>query len=121
MVASPWLDLTDDDDLALIVAVWPDAPTDDTEEATLGLYLGAAQQQCLDFLDLPEPEEDEEEEPAPDNWRLALIMQTRALWQASRVNEQDQIGLDGQQVTVYPMDWTVKNLLKPRSSKVRVR
>lgn len=115
MTASVWLDPTDDDDLDLIVSVWSDAPAGEDTEAVLALYMGAAQQQCLDYLD----RELEDDVVIPDNWKLALIMQTRALWQATAVNPRDQIGEGEFQVTVYPMDWTVKNLLRPRRSGIR--
>lgn len=126
MAVSPWLDPANPDDLELIETVWPDAPTGDEpgETAALDLYLGAAQQQCLAYLDLPVPEgETDPEMPdtIPENWRMALLLQARALWQLSVTNPAGEIGQDGFSTTPFPMDWNVKNLLKPASSKVRVR
>ena len=50
----------------------------------------------------------------PENYRLAQAMQARALYRSTTVGSGDQFGADGLTVTVFPMDWTVKNLLRPR-------
>lgn len=95
---------------------WADAPVD---EAVLSRYLRAAHGQCLDYL--PHRRDDVTGElvpvvpdPVPDTFVLAQIMQARALWNSVTAGSGDQIGADGQAVTVFPMDWTVKNLLRPR-------
>lgn len=54
---------------------------------------------------------------APESWRLAQALQARALYRSGIAGSGDQIGVDGLSVTVFPMDWTVKNLLRPRAGK----
>ncbi len=49
----------------------------------------------------------------PENWVAAQIMQCRALVRAGIVGDGDRAG-DVEGVVVFPMDWTVKNLLRPR-------
>lgn len=52
--------------------------------------------------------------PVPDRLVLAQVMQARALYRSALAGSGDGIGADGLSVTVFPMDWTVKNLLRPR-------
>lgn len=42
-------------------------------------------------------------------------MQARALYRAGVAGSGENIGEDGFTVTVHPMDWTVKALLRPPS------
>ncbi len=94
---------------------WRDAPSD---EPTLARYLGAAYGQCLDFL----PQQRDETgalvpvvpTPVPDRLVLAQIMQARALYNGVVTGTDDRQGIDGSGVTVFPMDWAVKNLLRPK-------
>lgn len=51
---------------------------------------------------------------APENYVAGQIMQARALAAAGHVGPADQAGGYGETVTVFPMDWTVKNLLRPQ-------
>lgn len=50
----------------------------------------------------------------PVNYRHAQAVQARALYRSGQVGSGDQMGGDGMTVTVFPMDWTVKALLRPR-------
>ena len=52
----------------------------------------------------------------PENYVAAQVMQARALVRAGVVGSGDQTGY-GETVTVFPMDWTVKNLLRPKKGK----
>lgn len=54
--------------------------------------------------------------PIPDNYIAAQVLQCRALIRAGIVGDADRAGL-GETVAVFPMDWTVKNLLRPRRGK----
>lgn len=109
-----WIDLTDETDRAFVRQVWTDAPINDEDEAdpddlTLATYLGAAQEQCEAFA--PELPQDD---PIPDRYRLAVVMQARGLWQASVVTPDGTVGAEGFTIRVHPMDWNVKNLLRPK-------
>lgn len=50
----------------------------------------------------------------PESWRQAQAFQARALWRSGQAGGSDQIGGDGLTVTVFPMDWSIKNLLRPK-------
>lgn len=50
----------------------------------------------------------------PETWRQAQALQARALWRSSQAGGNDQIGGDGLTVTVFPLDWNVKRLLRPQ-------
>jgi hypothetical protein len=97
-----WVDPTTDADL--IDGLWKDAPLDPTVLAAL---LGSAQVQCETFA--PALADDAE---VPDNYRLAVILQARALSTSTVAGGSDQMGSDFP-VRVFPMDWTVKALLRP--------
>lgn len=94
---------------------WADRPDD----STLTLYLNAAYEQCVDFLPHVRNTETGLDEPVipailPERFVLAQVMQARALYRSVLSGSDNAIGMDGMQVTVFPMDWTVKNLLRPR-------
>lgn len=95
-------------------AEWADAVTMDDPE--LERYLQAAYEQCVEFA----PELDDGQTLIPARLVQAQVMQARAIWRAVKAGDGDQIGPDGLTVTVYPMDWTVKNLLRPRRAVPRV-
>lgn len=101
-----WVEVDD----ALIDELWPDAPSD---QDVLRDLLDSAQTQCEEFLPhvdgvLEPPVPD----PAPANYRIANVMQARAQHRSFVTGGTDQIGSD-QTVTVFPMDWNVKRLLRP--------
>ncbi len=94
---------------------WRDAPSD---ENTLARYLGSAYEQCLDFLphrrDAAGVLQPVVPDPVPERFKLAQIMQARALYNGVITGRDDQQGDGSLGVTVFPMDWSVKNLLRPK-------
>lgn len=50
----------------------------------------------------------------PVNYKQAQLLQARGIWQSTMANVRDQSGPDQFPVTVFPMDWTVKALLRPK-------
>ena len=87
--------------------VWPDAvEMDDTE---LEGYLQSAYEQCRAFAT---PLADGQT-TIPRRVVDAQIMQARAIWRAVTAGDDNGIGPDGLTVTTFPMDRTVKNLLRP--------
>lgn len=100
-------------------AQWADAPLDDDDLAALLL---AAWDQCIEFL----PAGDEPPGStlpgglAPARLVMAQLMQARALYRSLKAGSGDTIGDDGMTVTVWPMDRTVKNLLRPKRGTYRV-
>lgn len=82
---------------------WRDAPLDDP---ALFAVLDSARDQCGAFAPLVDV--------VPARYRQAQLMQARALWNSGAVAQNDQLGGGDLTVTVFPMDWTVKNLLRPK-------
>lgn len=104
-----WVDPADD--AKLLDAAWADRPTDPD---VLEVYLEAAHVQCVDFLG-------DEPEAVTANHKLGLIYQARALQRAGWVGSGNQAGGADFGVTVFPMDWNVKRLLRPPSAHMVVR
>lgn len=52
--------------------------------------------------------------PVPLPFRQAQLMQARAVWNATKTNDQGEIGPDGQAVRVYPLDKNIRQLLRPK-------
>lgn len=82
---------------------WDGAPKDDARLYTL---LETARTQCLAYA------------PAtviiPSHYRAAQVLQARNIWNASRIDPgASQMNADGFTVTVYPLDWTVRQMLRP--------
>lgn len=97
--------LTGTDDVVTVRKFWPTVGDVDPDE--LVTSLASAQVQCETFA------------PAlalgaevPVNYLKAQAFQARALYRSTVVGSGDQGGEFT--VTVFPMDWTVKNLLRPR-------
>lgn len=87
-------------------AQWPDAPLDDV---LLYQILESAKTQILAYA------------PAlaagaviPANYVQAQLMQARALYQSVIANQNDTVGVDGFAVRVFPLDFTIRALLRPK-------
>ena len=83
---------------------WLDAPDDDDQ---LWELLESARIQC-------EAYGPPVASPVPVNYRQAQLMQARNLWQSVRQDPGNQLGPDGMAITVFPLDWIVKALLRPK-------
>lgn len=94
-------------------ADWADAPTDDVY---LYRILEVARIQCLAFAPAQVAGA-----PVPPNFVQAQLAQARAIWNFAKANPQDQIGMDGQAVRVYPLDDNIRKLLRPRRAMPVVR
>lgn len=90
-----------------VAALWPRGVTDVDEDA-LPIYLNAAHTQCLDYLRRPGAT------IAPhDSLKTAQVAQARQLARLFTVGDGGTLtAIDGGP-TVFPMDWTVKLLLRP--------
>lgn len=88
---------------------WPEA--EDLTEAALTSYLLSAWEQCVAFLPpvdlVPYPN------PIPERFKQAQISQARARHRSYVTGSGDQMGGEGLTVTVFPMSWEIKNLLRP--------
>ena len=94
-----------------LFVLWPGA-ADYNEGDVLEFPLYCAMVQCRAFAPALA-----EGVKAPENWVAAQVLQTRALVRAGVVGDGDRAGLTGEGVAVFPMDWQVKNLLRPRKGK----
>ena len=99
-----WLDAGN---ITEVRGYWPGVDEVDLDE--LALLLASAHVQCAAFA--PDLGDDV---TVPANYRHAQVLQARALYRSTMAGSGDQIGIDGQAVQVFPMDWTVKNLLRPK-------
>lgn len=104
-------DLLDDEAAETAWAVEADA-SGDLEDALLAAY-----GQCLRYLGPRRTVPRSDEEAA--RWRLAQTMQARALIRSQTTGASDSQGQDGMSVTVFPMDWTITNLLLPKTRRRR--
>lgn len=89
-----------------VAALWPAGLTDVDEDA-LPIYLKAAHRQCLGYLrrtDSP---------AAADDLKVAQIAQARQLVRLFTVGDGGTLTTIDGGPTVFPMDWSVKLLLRP--------
>lgn len=98
-MTTPWVSTTD----PYMIELWPDAPS----EATTELLLAAAQEQCEQYAPTPVPD------PVPARYKQACVLQARATWRSTQAGPGDNLGGDGFTVTAYPMDKTIRSLLRP--------
>jgi len=85
---------------------WADAPMDDI---FLWQILESAKNACIAYA------------PAftdgvPLHYVQAQLMQARAIYQSVIANQQDNVGVDGFQVRVFPLDFTIRALLRPKKA-----
>lgn len=92
--------------LELARAQWADAPMDDI---LLWQILESAKTQCLDYAPALQPGAG-----IPLNYVQAQLMQARALYQSVIANQNDNIGIEGFAVRVFPLDFTIRALLRPK-------
>jgi hypothetical protein len=85
---------------------WPDA---DMDPVPLLELLLVAKQQCIVYA--PALELDA---MVPVNYRKAQLVQARNIWNSSKVgSDGSNFNEEGGFIGVFPMDWQVKNLLRP--------
>jgi len=91
-------------------ALWPQAPDEDT---TLYMLLESAKAACIAFAPVLE-----EGEVVPVSYRQAQFQQARASWLAMSATTDSRVGDDEFSITVFPLDWNVKQLLRPKGLPV---
>jgi hypothetical protein len=87
---------------------WADAPLDDV---FLYQLLETARRQCEEYapaLLLGAP--------VPARYTQAQLTQARALYQSTIANQQDNVGIEGFQVRVFPLDFTIRAMLRPKKA-----
>jgi len=89
-------------------AAWLDAPDDDF---ALFALLQNARTAILKYgTTLTDPAE------VRAGRRQAQLMQARAVWNATKSNDQGEVGPEGYAIRVYPLDKNIRQLLRPNSA-----
>jgi hypothetical protein len=88
--------------------VWDDA--NDLDNGELWALLESARRACIEYA----PAIDESE-PLPPTYRQAQLIQARNTWEATRAGGIESVGPEGFSVVRHPLDWQVKQLLRPKS------
>lgn len=94
--------------LASARGAWRDAPAADL---TLHELLEVAREQCEAYAPaLPDGA------VVPIRWKSAQLMQARNIWNASKTDpEAGGFGDEGFVIRPYPLDWTIKQMLHPKT------
>ena len=87
---------------------WVDAPYQD---AILANLLEIAKEACLAFAPFTVSETILE---APARYRVAQLMQARNIWNASKVSPSGDLGDGTYVITPKPLDWMIKQVLRPK-------
>lgn len=105
--------------------LWADAGN--MADTTLQLLLDSAHRDCFKYLDpldgLDPLRDGAEPAPAEDlsaSLRLAEVYQARARYQAVKAAGNSQVGQDGMTITVFPLDWQVQQLVRPKEGRPSV-
>ena len=93
-------------DLQTARAQWADAPYDDI---FLHQILDTAKFQCIEYA----PPLAAGKQP-PINYVQAQLLQARAIYQSVLANQNDAVGLEGFAVRVFPLDFTIRAMLRPK-------
>lgn len=88
---------------------WPDAPTDDV---LLAQILETARFQCETYAPILGVDA-----IVPPNYRHGQLLQARALYTASITSQNENVGIGDYQVRVFPLDWTIRAILRPKTAR----
>lgn len=93
-----------------LAVLWPGAADYGDD---LGFPLEVARVQCEAFAPALDPAA-----PVPENYVAAQVLETRSLVRAGVVGDGDAFGGVERTVSVFPMDWTVRAMLRPRRGRL---
>lgn len=97
-----WLTAQDPD----LATYWPESDT--LEVPALTIYLDAAREACEAYAPTLA-----DGQTMPAGWRLAQALQARNNYNASNAGPSGDMDGGAYGLTVHPLDWTVKQLLRP--------
>lgn len=108
-------------DIESIRTEWDDA--EQIENSLLGELLVVARDAVLAYAPalpafVPEGEEDQQE--IPTRYRLGQMIHVKNLWNASRIGASDSLGGETFTIQPRPLDWHVKQILRPAQGVPRV-
>ena len=94
--------------------LWVDAET--ISDDLLDMLLDVARDQVIVYAPcLADPD------VIPTRYAYGQLRQTQNLWNAGRVDGDGQVGDGGFVFRPHPLDWHVKQILRPRHGRPRVR
>lgn len=93
-----------------IRAEWPDAQYID--DGPLWELLAIAREQVLEFAPVLA-----DDAPVPDRYRTAQRVQARNVWNASKVAPDGTVGQDDFVIRPFPLDWHVKQIIRPKRAR----
>ena len=88
--------------------LWADAPLDDI---FLALILETAREQCEAYAPVLLTDA-----LIPVRYTQAQLTQARALYQSTIANQNDNVGIEGFTVRVFPLDFTIRAMLRPKKA-----
>lgn len=97
---------------------WREAPDDDE---LLQMYLNGAAGQVLAYGPARIRDSIAAGGDVPDNYRLAQLAQVKNVWNAVKMDPTGSIGDEGFAFRPFPMDSSVKNLIRPARAVPVVR
>ncbi|QCQ16990.1 hypothetical protein [Microbacterium sp. RG1] len=108
-MATDWVKASVAADRALIGIVWPDGSI--LGDDALAVYLAAAKAGCVAYAPTLAEGAD-----VPEEYRLAHIMHARNIFNAGNAasDGNGELSAGGYGITSYPLDWHVKQLLRPQ-------
>jgi len=92
---------------------WPDA--EHIDDPTLWELLEVTRGEVIEFAPVLAVDV-----PVPDNYRLGQRMHARNTWNASRVSPDGSAGEGDFVIRPFPLDWHVKQILRPKRGKPAV-
>ena len=100
---------------------WPDAPSDygDGGDDSLSTLLAVSREAVVAYAPaVPVTDPPADPDVIPDGYRAAQLMQARNVWNASKASGSGD--LDGGQFGIavgFPLDWQVRQLIRPKTGK----
>jgi hypothetical protein len=114
-----WYNVADDPEQARLLGAWPDAPIENLEVCEI--ILETAQDQVTAYAPAPAPVPSGEPVPDPPaRYVYAQLQQARNLWNSGRTTGEGDVGPDGFVFRPYPLDKTIKQIIRPVDGKPHV-
>lgn len=114
-----WYSASDPEAQERLGSAWSDAPIENAE--LCDMILDTAREQVIAYAPAPAPVPSGEPVPDPPaRYVLAQLQQARNLWNAGRTTGEGEVGPDGFVFRPYPLDKTIKQIIRPVDGKPHV-
>jgi hypothetical protein len=95
---------------------WSDAPIENAELCSM--ILDVAREQVIAYAPAPDPVPSGEPVPDPPaRYVYAQLQQARNLWNSGRTTGEGEVGAEGFVFRPYPLDKTIKQIIRPLDGK----